>query len=56
MTDYSFIGIGRMGANMAKRLIGAGHTVTVYDTSPAAVADLVAAGARVGAAARGETA
>lgn len=49
MTDYSFIGIGRMGANMAKRLIGAGHTVTVYDTSPAAVADLVAAGAQAAA-------
>jgi 3-hydroxyisobutyrate dehydrogenase-like beta-hydroxyacid dehydrogenase len=49
MTDYSFIGIGRMGSNMAKRLIAAGHTVTVYDTSPAAVADLVAAGAKAAA-------
>lgn len=49
MTDYSFIGIGRMGANMAKRLIAAGHTVTVYDTSAAAVAELVGAGAQAAA-------
>ncbi len=45
MTDYSFIGIGRMGANMAKRLLAAGYSVTVYDTSKAAVDSLVEAGA-----------
>jgi 3-hydroxyisobutyrate dehydrogenase-like beta-hydroxyacid dehydrogenase len=45
MTDYSFVGIGRMGANMAHRLIAAGYTVTVYDTSADAMAKLVAEGA-----------
>lgn len=45
MSDYSFIGIGRMGANMAKRLLAADFSVTVYDTSPDAVDALVAAGA-----------
>lgn len=45
MSDYSFIGIGRMGANMARRLLAAGFSVTVYDTSKDAVDALVAAGA-----------
>jgi 3-hydroxyisobutyrate dehydrogenase-like beta-hydroxyacid dehydrogenase len=45
MTDLSFVGIGRMGANMAKRLIDAGFSVTVCDTSPAAIESLVAHGA-----------
>jgi len=45
MTDFSFVGIGRMGANMAHRLIQAGHSVTVYDTSAAAVEKLVSQGA-----------
>jgi 3-hydroxyisobutyrate dehydrogenase-like beta-hydroxyacid dehydrogenase len=45
MTDYSFVGIGRMGANMAHRLIAAGYSVTVYDTSADAMAKLVAEGA-----------
>jgi 3-hydroxyisobutyrate dehydrogenase-like beta-hydroxyacid dehydrogenase len=45
-TDYSFIGIGRMGANMSKRLLRAGYSLTVCDTSPAAVADLVEHGAK----------
>lgn len=45
-TDYAFVGIGRMGANMAKRLLDAGFTLTVYDTSTAAVDSLVALGAR----------
>jgi 3-hydroxyisobutyrate dehydrogenase-like beta-hydroxyacid dehydrogenase len=40
-----FIGIGRMGAPMAGRLLGAGHAVTVFDRDDAAVARLVAAGA-----------
>jgi 3-hydroxyisobutyrate dehydrogenase-like beta-hydroxyacid dehydrogenase len=45
MSDYSFIGIGRMGANMARRLLAAGFSVTVYDTSKGAVDSLIAAGA-----------
>jgi 3-hydroxyisobutyrate dehydrogenase-like beta-hydroxyacid dehydrogenase len=40
-----FIGIGRMGAPMAGRLLDAGHTLTIYDTVDAAVAPLVARGA-----------
>lgn len=45
MTDLGFIGIGRMGAHMARRLLEAGHSVTVYDTSEAAVEALAARGA-----------
>jgi len=45
MSDYSFIGIGRMGANMARRLLAAGFSVAVYDTSREAIDTLVAAGA-----------
>jgi 3-hydroxyisobutyrate dehydrogenase-like beta-hydroxyacid dehydrogenase len=41
-----FIGTGRMGGHMAARLLAAGHAVTVCDSSDAAVAPLVAAGAR----------
>jgi 3-hydroxyisobutyrate dehydrogenase-like beta-hydroxyacid dehydrogenase len=41
-----FIGTGRMGGHMAARLMAAGNPVTVCDSSEAAVAPLVAAGAR----------
>jgi 3-hydroxyisobutyrate dehydrogenase-like beta-hydroxyacid dehydrogenase len=44
-TDYAFIGIGRMGAHMAHRLLKAGYTVTVFDTAAAAIEDLVGKGA-----------
>jgi 3-hydroxyisobutyrate dehydrogenase-like beta-hydroxyacid dehydrogenase len=44
-TDFGFIGIGRMGAHMARRLIEAGHSLTVFDTSEKAVAELVRLGA-----------
>ncbi|HZF25733.1 MAG TPA: NAD(P)-dependent oxidoreductase [Steroidobacteraceae bacterium] len=40
-----FIGVGRMGAAMAERLLAAGHPVIAHDTSDAAVAALVVAGA-----------
>ena len=30
--DIGFIGLGNMGAHMARRLLEAGHTVVVYDT------------------------
>ena len=42
-----FVGIGRMGAAMASRLLAAGYSVIVFDTSPAAVQALVARGAQV---------
>ena len=48
-TDYGFIGIGRMGALMARRLLAAGYSLTVFDTSRKAVDELAAAGARPGA-------
>lgn len=39
------IGLGRMGANMARRLMRAGHTVVVFDRSADAVGALVREGA-----------
>lgn len=40
-----FVGVGRMGGRMARRLIEAGHALTIYDTSDAAVKSLRALGA-----------
>ena len=40
-----FIGVGRMGARMVRRLIDAGYALTIYDTSAEAMAPLVALGA-----------
>src|SRR5271155_749212 len=34
------IGLGRMGANMVRRLIKGGHNCVVFDMSPAAIGDL----------------
>ena len=38
--QLGMIGLGRMGANMVRRLIGGGHDCVVFDMSPKAVADL----------------
>jgi 6-phosphogluconate dehydrogenase len=38
--QLGMIGLGRMGANMVKRLAVHGHECTVFDMSPAVVADL----------------
>ena len=35
--QLGMIGLGRMGANMVRRLMRAGHTCVVYDPSPDAV-------------------
>jgi 3-hydroxyisobutyrate dehydrogenase-like beta-hydroxyacid dehydrogenase len=43
--DIGFIGLGNMGAHMARRLLKAGHTVVVYDTRQEAIGDLAAQGA-----------
>ncbi|MFM8410115.1 MAG: phosphogluconate dehydrogenase (NAD(+)-dependent, decarboxylating) [Alphaproteobacteria bacterium] len=43
--QLGMIGLGRMGANMVKRLMKGGHTCVVYDVSPKAVEELVAEGA-----------
>jgi 3-hydroxyisobutyrate dehydrogenase-like beta-hydroxyacid dehydrogenase len=42
-----FVGVGRMGGPMAGRLLDAGHSLTVFDTSAEAVAPLKARGATV---------
>ena len=49
------VGLGRMGANMVRRLLQAGHPCTVFDLSPKAVETLAAEGA-VGAASFAELA
>jgi 6-phosphogluconate dehydrogenase len=38
------IGLGRMGANMVKRLLRASHECVVYDRNPPAIAELAALG------------
>lgn len=45
-TDYGFIGVGRMGAHMARRLLNAGLSLTVYDTSKEAMDELAKSGAQ----------
>ena len=40
--QLGMIGLGRMGANMVRRLLKAGHDADVFDMSPRAVAELVA--------------
>ena len=52
MSECGFIGLGRMGGAMARRLLAAGHQVTVYDPSAAAAAALAAQGASVGTSAQ----
>ncbi|HEY69071.1 MAG TPA: decarboxylating 6-phosphogluconate dehydrogenase [Anaerolineae bacterium] len=43
--DIAIIGLGKMGANMAKRLLDGGHRVFVYTRSPEKVQRLVEQGA-----------
>ncbi|MCA1646216.1 MAG: decarboxylating 6-phosphogluconate dehydrogenase [Chloroflexi bacterium] len=43
--QLGMIGLGRMGANMVRRLLRNGHECVVYDHSPAAVEALVGEGA-----------
>jgi 6-phosphogluconate dehydrogenase len=38
------VGLGRMGANMVRRLLKAGHRCTVFDVTPKAVEDLATEG------------
>ena len=46
MGNVAFLGLGKMGAGMAARLLSAGHSLTVYNRTAARTAPLVAAGAR----------
>jgi 3-hydroxyisobutyrate dehydrogenase-like beta-hydroxyacid dehydrogenase len=47
-----FVGLGRMGQGMARRILDAGHDLCVYDVAAAATAPFKAAGARVAASIR----
>jgi 3-hydroxyisobutyrate dehydrogenase-like beta-hydroxyacid dehydrogenase len=46
MTSVTVVGLGAMGAPIARNLLAAGYQVTVWNRTPAATQDLVAAGAR----------
>jgi 6-phosphogluconate dehydrogenase len=43
--DLGMVGLGRMGANMARRLMRDGHRIVAYDVNPDAVAELAGEGA-----------
>jgi 3-hydroxyisobutyrate dehydrogenase-like beta-hydroxyacid dehydrogenase len=47
MAPVGFIGLGTMGAGMARRLVDAGHEVVVWNRSRASAEPLAAAGARI---------
>jgi len=49
---FGFVGVGRMGAAMAGRLIDRGDRLTIFDVSEAAMAPLLARGAERGASPR----
>ncbi|MBO0768997.1 MAG: decarboxylating 6-phosphogluconate dehydrogenase [Solirubrobacterales bacterium] len=40
MTQLAMVGLGRMGANMVRRLVKAGHDLVVYDVNAEAVSSL----------------
>jgi 6-phosphogluconate dehydrogenase len=43
--ELGMVGLGRMGANMARRLMRDGHRLVVYDVNPDAVSELATDGA-----------
>ena len=43
--QLAMVGLGRMGANMVRRLIAGGHDCVAYDVSPEAVTSLESEGA-----------
>ncbi len=43
--EIGMVGLGRMGANMTRRLLNGGHRVAVYDPKAAAVAEATSRGA-----------
>src|SRR5579864_9541708 len=43
--QLGMVGLGRMGANLVRRLMRDGHSCVVFDVNPTAVADLAAEGA-----------
>jgi 3-hydroxyisobutyrate dehydrogenase-like beta-hydroxyacid dehydrogenase len=46
MSDVTLIGLGAMGSALAKALIGAGHSITVWNRSPERLDNVAALGAR----------
>ena len=44
--EIGFIGLGSMGGPMSRRLIEAGHKLTVFDTRKEAMEPLIKLGAR----------
>jgi 6-phosphogluconate dehydrogenase len=53
--ELGMVGLGRMGANMARRLMRDGHRIVAYDVNPDAVSQLAGEGAE-GASSLGELA
>lgn len=47
MANIGFIGLGRMGAGMARNLIKGGHALAVFDLAPGALKPFVESGARI---------
>jgi 3-hydroxyisobutyrate dehydrogenase-like beta-hydroxyacid dehydrogenase len=47
--NVGFIGLGRMGGGMARRILGGGHNLAVHDAAMSQAADIVAAGASAAA-------
>jgi 6-phosphogluconate dehydrogenase len=43
--QIAIIGLGKMGGNMVKRLLGGGHQVVAYDRDPGAVERVAKEGA-----------
>src|SRR4249919_2615683 len=43
--ELGMVGLGRMGANMARRLMRDGHKIVAYDVNPDAVSELAGEGA-----------
>ena len=50
--QLGMIGLGRMGANMVRRLMKGGHEGVVFDMNPQSVAQMKGEGARGAAIAR----
>ena len=49
MSAIAFIGLGQMGAPMAKNLLQQGHQLSVFDVNPQAIQALVESGAQAAA-------
>src|SRR5436853_7589218 len=43
--ELGIVGLGRMGANMARRLMRDGHKIVAYDVNPDAVSEVAGEGA-----------